>query len=125
LTDRSHRPHRHRHGDDPIPGSDEPGSPAAQLNCPTPSLCAEAERLEQLFDTGLRARDVGAAVTAVLEPEQTIVDWSADTEEIDGTGGPRAMLRRMVTRLAQLAVTGARDPQEVVRPFVEALLELR
>jgi hypothetical protein len=31
----------------------------------------------------------------------------------------------MLTRLAELAVTGAHDPREVVAPFVEALLELR
>jgi cysteinyl-tRNA synthetase len=68
---------------------------------------------------------VNAAVTAVLELEQAIVDWSADTEEMDGTEGPRAILRRMVTRLAELAVLGARDPRDIVAPFVDALLELR
>ncbi|MGH3513383.1 MAG: CysS/YqeB C-terminal domain-containing protein [Pseudonocardiaceae bacterium] len=68
---------------------------------------------------------MNAAITAVLELEQAIVDWSADTEEMDGAEGPRAMLRRMVTRLAELAVLGARDPREIVAPFVEALLDLR
>jgi len=68
---------------------------------------------------------VNAAVTAILELEQAIVDWSADTEEMDGIEAPRAMLRRMVTRLAELAVLGTRDPREVVAPFVDALLELR
>ncbi len=92
---------------------------------PTPSLRAEADRLEHVFDTGLRTRDVNAAVTAVLELEQAIVDWSADTEEMDGVEGPRAMLRRMVTRLAELAVVGARDPRDIVAPFVDILLELR
>ncbi|MGH3606071.1 MAG: CysS/YqeB C-terminal domain-containing protein [Pseudonocardiaceae bacterium] len=96
-----------------------------EATSPTPSLRAEAERLEYVFDTGLRARDVNAAITAVLELEQAIVDWSADTEEMDGAEGPRAMLRRMVTRLAELAVLGARDPREIVAPFVEALLDLR
>jgi hypothetical protein len=99
--------------------------PATAEVPPTPSLRAEAERLEHVFDVGLRARDVNAAVTAVLELEQAIVDWSADTEEMDGTEGPRGMLRRMVTRLAELAVVGARDPRDIVAPFVEALLELR
>ena len=98
---------------------------AAETAAPTPSLRAEADRLEHVFDTGLRARDVSAAVTAVLELEQAIVDWSADTEEMDGVEGPRAMLRRMVTRLAELAVVGARDPRDVVGPFIDILLELR
>ncbi|HSZ30304.1 MAG TPA: hypothetical protein VK784_11210, partial [Pseudonocardiaceae bacterium] len=34
-------------------------------------------------------------------------------------------LRQMVTRLAELAVVGARDPRDVVAPLVETLLELR
>ncbi|HEX5346043.1 MAG TPA: hypothetical protein VFW64_02910 [Pseudonocardiaceae bacterium] len=100
-------------------------SPAADTADPPPSLRAEAERLECVFDTGLRNRDVTAAGTAVLELEQAIVDWSADTEEMDGIERPRAMLRRMVTRLAELAVVGARDPREAVAPLVETLLELR
>jgi len=101
----------------PPPAAEEPGL--------TPSLRAEADRLEQVFDTGLRARDVSTAVTAILELEQAIVDWSADTEEEDGAAAPRAMLRRMVTRLAELAMVGARDPRQVVAPFVDVLIELR
>ncbi|MGH3791525.1 MAG: CysS/YqeB C-terminal domain-containing protein [Pseudonocardiaceae bacterium] len=102
-----------------------PSPPAAGTANPPPSLRAEADRLEHVFDTGLRARDVNAAATAVLELEQAIVDWSADTEEMDSAEGPRALLRRMVTRLAELAVVGVRDPREVVAPFVDILLELR
>lgn len=100
------------------PVIDEPTSPP-------PSLRAEAEALLDVFDTGLRSRDVNAAVTAVLELEQAIVAWSADTEEMDGAEGPRATLRRMVTRLAELAVLGVRDPREAVAPFVDTVLELR
>ena len=105
-----------------------PGDPQASGRSPAgpvPSLRAEAERLEKAFEAGLRARDIAAAATAVLELEQAIVDWSADTEEEDSVEGPRALLRRMVTRPAELAEAGARDPREVVAPFVEALLELR
>src|SRR6185437_11428587 len=39
---------------------------------PPPSLRAEADRLECVFDTALRKRDVTAAVTAILELEQAI-----------------------------------------------------
>ena len=59
--------------------------PAADTANPTPSLRSEAQRLDGVFDTGLAAGDVNAAVTAALELEQAIVDWSADTEEMDGT----------------------------------------
>jgi cyanophycinase-like exopeptidase len=112
-------------GGAPTPDSVSAPPSGAETPSLTPSLRTEAQRLEHVFDSGLRARDVTVAVTAVLELEQAIVDWSADTEEMDGTEGPRGMLRRMVTRLAELAVVGARDPRAVVAPFVEALLELR
>ncbi|MGH4008905.1 MAG: CysS/YqeB C-terminal domain-containing protein [Pseudonocardiaceae bacterium] len=110
-------------GGDPATGSPSAQPPAEAAV--TPSLRAEADRLEQVFDAGLRARDVSAAVTAVLELEQAIVDWSADPEEEDSDAAPRAMLRRMVTRMGELAAVGARDPREVVAPFVDALIELR
>jgi hypothetical protein len=112
-------------GSGPTRGSPPAQPLIAEPTPPPPSLRAEAEALQDVFDTGLRSRDVNAAVTAVLELEQAIVDWSADTEEMDGTEGPRAMLRRMVTRLAELAVVGARDPREAVAPLVDTLLELR
>jgi hypothetical protein len=112
-------------GGRPTVGSATATAPATEAPGLTPSLRAEADRLEQAFNTGLRARDVSTAVTAILELEQAIVDWSADTEEMDGTEAPRAMLRRMVTRLAELAMVGARDPRQVVAPFVDALIELR
>jgi hypothetical protein len=112
-------------GGGPTFGSPSARPPHAETPHLTPSLRAEADRLLRIFDSGLRARDVNAAVTAILELEQAIVDWSADTEEMDGAEGPRGMLRGMVTRLAELAVMGAQDPREIVAPFVETLLELR
>lgn len=90
-----------------------------------PSLQGEAQRLERAFDAGLRSGDIEAAVSAVLSLEQAIVDWSADTEEEDGPGAPRAMLHRMVLRLGELAAAGVRDPAELVAPFVDTLVELR
>ncbi|MGH4015479.1 MAG: CysS/YqeB C-terminal domain-containing protein [Pseudonocardiaceae bacterium] len=38
---------------------------------------------------------------------------------------PRAVLRGMVLRLGDLAAVGARDPTELVAPFVDTLVELR
>ncbi|HKR50876.1 MAG TPA: hypothetical protein VJT72_15090, partial [Pseudonocardiaceae bacterium] len=101
------------------------GQPSTAESTATPSLRAAADQLAQIFDTEVLAGDLSAAVTAVLELEQAIIDWAADTEEEDGTDGPRAMLRRMVTRLGELAAVGARDPREIVAPFVDALIEFR
>jgi hypothetical protein len=89
------------------------------------SLHAETRRLEAVFEAGLQTRDVEAAVAAVLELEQAIVDWSADTEEEDGPGAPRTVLRAMVVRLGELAAAGARDPAGLIAPFVDMLIELR
>ena len=64
-------------------------------------------------------------MTAILELKQAIVDWSADTEEEDGPDTARAVLRRMVLRLGELAAVGLRDPAEVIAPFVDTLVEFR
>jgi hypothetical protein len=92
---------------------------------PMPSLHAEAERLERTFDAGLVARDVEAAVAAMLDLEQAMFEWSADTDETEESGRARTVLRRMVVRLGEVAVAGVRDPREPIAPFVDALVELR
>ncbi len=92
---------------------------------PADSLGGEAERLSAAFDAALAVRDVDACVAAILDLEQAIRDWAADTNISDEADQARAALRRMVVRLGELAVAGARDPRDVLRPFVEPLLELR
>ena len=62
---------------------------------------------------------------AVLELEQAVTDWSADTLQGEATASARRSLRSMVVRLGQLAEVGARDPREVVGPYVELLLRVR
>ena len=90
---------------------------------PAPAgLLPEVQRLSAGFDTALAGRDVDAAVAAVLELEQTLVDWSADTLQSDERDQARAALRRMIVRLGEVAVVGARDPRAAVAPFVEAVL---
>jgi cysteinyl-tRNA synthetase len=82
----------------------------------------DAERYEAAFAEALAARDVDGCVAAILDLEQLLVDWAADTNISDESERARAMLRRMVLRLGELAATGARDPRSVLGPFVEALL---
>ena len=72
--------------------------------------------------TAVTERDPDAAVAAVLELEQSIVDWSADTLQSDERDQARAALRRMIVRLGEVAAVGARDPRSVVEPYVEAVL---
>ncbi len=100
-----------------------PASAAAQAD--GGSLRADADRLEGVFAAAYAARDVDGCVAALLDLEQVLVDWSADTLTSDEGEYARTVLRRMVLRLGELAVAGAADPRTVVGPFVDALLDLR
>ncbi len=89
------------------------------------SLLATARLLEQHFAQAVADRDVDAAVGAVLELDEAIVSWSRDSLQSDEANRARASLRSMIVRLGELAQVGAGDPADLVRPFVEALLEAR
>lgn len=88
-------------------------------------LGADTERLVAAFDTAIAERDADAAVAALLDLEQALVDWSADTLQSDQRDRARSALRRMVVRLGELADVGVRDPRTVVGPFVDAVLDAR
>lgn len=101
--------------------------PAAE---PTPtstvtSLRAAADRARSTFDAALAARDADTAAGAVLDLEQSITDWTADTLQSDDADHARRTLRGMVLELATAARAGLADPAERVAPLVEALLERR
>jgi len=89
------------------------------------NLRQATERLSGDFDAALVAGDADAAARAVLELEDAITSWSADT--LQGTDGEfaRATLRSMITRLAGAASSGLTDPRDVVGPYMEVLLTLR
>jgi cyanophycinase-like exopeptidase len=89
------------------------------------SLRAAADDAREAFDAALAARDVDGCVHAVLELEQAIQDWSTDMLQSDDRDVARRVLRSLVVRLGELATDGARDPREVVGPYVETLLDLR
>jgi cyanophycinase-like exopeptidase len=90
-----------------------------------PSLPTEADRLDAEFTRALTDRDTAGCVSAALAMEQTLVDWATDTYAPEEGEHARSVLRGMVVRLGERAAVGARDPREVVGPYVEALLELR
>jgi cysteinyl-tRNA synthetase len=89
------------------------------------SLGQVAATCTERFDEALEARDPIAAVRAALELEQAIHEWSADSLQSEDADRARAALRAMISSLGDLAVGGARDPRDVVAPYVEALLSLR
>ena len=83
------------------------------------------EERRQAYDQALTGGDVDAALAALLSLDAHLWDWSRDTLDSDDMDRARSLMRTMLVRLGRVAHTGARDPREVVGPFVEAILALR
>ncbi len=98
---------------------------AAVLAAVLASVRAEADAARAAFDAAFAARDADGCVAAVLQLEKAISDWSTDTLVSDDGDHARRVLRALIVRLGQLAATGARDPRELVGPYVELALEIR
>lgn len=90
-----------------------------------PSLGRDTASARETFDAAFGVKDVDGCVRAVLELEQAVHEWSADTLQGEASSSARRVLRSMVVRLGQLAEVGARDPRQVVGPYVELLLRVR
>jgi cysteinyl-tRNA synthetase len=85
----------------------------------------EVAQLEGAFVDAITARDVRAAVAALLD-----LDTAIERRVGAGDDGPelqaaRATSRSLIVRLGEVAGDGTRDPREVVAPYVETMLELR
>lgn len=90
-----------------------------------PSLRAAADGCDRAFRSALSERDVDGCVRALLDLEQVIEDWSADTLTSDECEHARGLLRGMVVALGELARDAAVDLRELVGPYVRVLLDLR
>jgi cyanophycinase-like exopeptidase len=91
---------------------------------PSP-LLAELGRLRSEFDSAMAEADPQGAVKAALALDDLVVDWSRDTLQSDQLDQARAILRSTLVRLGEAAEGGLRDPREVARPFVEAVVDAR
>jgi hypothetical protein len=89
------------------------------------SLDAALAACEADFTTAMQARDADGAVRATLALENAIQEWSIDTLQSNATDRARAALRSMISSLGDAAVSGVRDPRDVVAPYVEAMLAVR
>jgi len=96
--------------------------PKAEIPRALPEVTRDAERR---FDAALHDRDAPGMVAAILDLEEAVHAWSADTDEDQGAEQARAMLRGLVTRLGRVAQGGVGDPYERLRHAVEPLLALR
>ena len=52
-------------------------------------------------------------------------DWAADTLQSDVADQCRREIRSMISQLGDAAVSGVRDPRQVVAPYVGAMLTVR
>jgi cysteinyl-tRNA synthetase len=77
------------------------------------------------FDAAMTDGDADRALAAVLELDDAIAAWSADTFQSDEMNRARTTLRSMIVRLADAARTALRDPRHVLGPVVEAALAVR
>ena len=105
---------------------EHPGSPLGTANSSqVGSLNHALDKHQQEFDEAMKARDADGAVRACLALEQAIHDWSADTLQSDVADRARAAVRGMISSLGDAAVSGVRNPRDVVSPYVEAMLAIR
>lgn len=89
------------------------------------SLGAVADAARISFDAALLANDAARAVEAMLELEEAIKEWSADTLQSADGDHARQVLRTMMVDLAQAAERGLSDTDAEIAPLVELALELR
>jgi cysteinyl-tRNA synthetase len=92
---------------------------------PAASVAEVARQAAADFDAAMVDGDADRALAAVLELDDAIAAWSADTFQSDEMDRARATLRAMIVRLADAARDGLRDPRQVLGPIVEAALVLR
>jgi len=89
------------------------------------TLRAATDRLSAAFDEALARGDGEGAARSALALDDALRMWSADTLQSDDTDYARSVLRGMITRLADIAVNGLRDPRESLAPVMDVVLDLR
>jgi cyanophycinase-like exopeptidase len=108
-----------------VGGSGVGGGTASEPSTTPSPLLATVRQHEAAFDAALACGDIDGAVRAVLDLDDALAAWSADTLQSNEQERGRGALRRMISRLGELARVGARDPRELIGPYVERLLALR
>lgn len=89
------------------------------------SLASVAQQRREEFEAALASGDANSATRAILELENDIKLWSADTLTGTDADSAREVLRSMIVKLGTAATGGLEDPRERVAPYVEALLAIR
>lgn len=98
------------------------GSPSDRRRSP---LSSESARLGGVFEEALSAGDPASAAGALLGLAELVLAWSADPLRLEDLEGARSLLAAKIFRIGEWAGAGVRDVGPAVRPYVEALVELR
>jgi hypothetical protein len=88
------------------------------------SLRADTDRIAADFERALQTADIDACVESILELEQTLLDWSADTLTSDEGDHARATLRQMVVKLGDLA-RSVQGSNKAIAPLMDVLVAIR
>ena len=89
------------------------------------SLKAIADETSRRFNECLDKGDADGALECILELDDTIHDWAADTLQGDDQKLARRTLRAMLVRLAGAAVEGLKDPRDTLDPVMQVVLDAR
>ena len=108
----------------PAPQLTAPAAATPAANDATPFM-EEVATQSDIADRALANRDVDAAVAALLEIDTQMHDWASDTLDSDERDRARALLRRHLVRLGEVARDGAADPRDRLAPIVDRVLTLR
>lgn len=84
-----------------------------------------ATDFEAAFIDAVDGGDVPAAVGVLLDLDAAIAARLRAGEDSPDLDAASATLQSLIARLGELAQRGARDPREMVDPFVSALIDLR
>ncbi len=77
------------------------------------------------FDRAIECRQATIASKVVIELEEALRSWDADTEQSDAASRGRSLLRSMIIRLGQAAEMSSADPRNALGPIVTLALEMR
>ncbi|WTX01040.1 hypothetical protein OG216_47365 (plasmid) [Streptomycetaceae bacterium NBC_01309] len=100
-------------------------SPSAGPADEVPTLTDVVRGSQRAFEDAWNAGSVPGMVRAILDLDTAIAQWSADTEEDEGTPQARAVLRSLVVRLGDAVRIGGADRSAALAPVIEPLLRLR
>jgi hypothetical protein len=80
---------------------------------------------ESAFRSARDRSDAPRMVASVLALEEEMWAWRADTLQSDEMDRGRASLRSMIRDLGLLSEIGARDPAELIGPYIDVVLAIR